>query len=613
MADCNLLTFLQRIKSNEVPALRSFFGCLTNAIAYLHKRKIQHMDIKPENLLIKNGELYVADFGAAHDWSKKERSTTWSSAPRTPRYIPPEVARDSHSPRNSSTDMWSLGVVFLEMVTVLRGRKIEHLRQYLITHGTKHPFVYANAPATNSWFEVLRTSEVRPDYDNEPLAWVKDLIQPDPLNRPSASGLVRQLLESGSSERFCGFCCSNLADSNWVEPPNPGPNRTYEAVTVIDDDDDFEYGSHRSHLVGPQDGMLPEAKSHSIEAWLNLGEDLSSADPASYGLEPSITEPDELPYEIDDDEFTEVISKTLVPNMLPQRLSNFDFFSGHQLVQESTNLEVMNDEDDEQDEEVAYDVISDDSEETVKPSALQSDPELAMILENLEEEPLSPQRFCLGLPANNHIVGAARNAGNRQSSSSETPVSQAKNEPPRQFSLAATRLSQSTHFVLPAWGLSSAAFVPTSHSPSAYSDSSNGRAIPSSPDINSIKNLGRLPPAPPPPLPSKQNKLFRQFQPPAIPPPSRLTIDNLRKLEAPASGTSIEAHRKKKGINRRKPPRLSAKVYMQDIWEAESSAATSVLSEGTRSKIGGGSLVKLLLSTNVLYCSNTKSSDRLAG
>ena len=44
--------------------------------------------------------------------------------PTTDRYSPPEVSRDVHARRNSFTDMWSLGVVFLEMTTVLRGRKV---------------------------------------------------------------------------------------------------------------------------------------------------------------------------------------------------------------------------------------------------------------------------------------------------------------------------------------------------------------------------------------------------------------------------------------------------------------------------------------------------------
>ena len=226
VADGNLLAYLQDRKQIQLPALRTFFGCLTNAIAYLHSVRIQHMDIKPENILIKDGTIYVADFGTANDWSEKERSTTWAPAPRTPRYMAPEIAKDQHAPRNYATDMWSLGVVFLEMMTVLRGQSIKYFRQYLLTQGTKHQYVYENAPATRSWFEVLRQRD-GPDYDNEPLTWIKDMIERDPLNRPTAVALAKQVLESTSYTQFCCFSCACPIES-WNEPFS-APNTQYEA------------------------------------------------------------------------------------------------------------------------------------------------------------------------------------------------------------------------------------------------------------------------------------------------------------------------------------------------------------------------------------------------
>ena len=76
VADYNLKAYLERLTSRDLPALRSFFGCLANTIAYLHNKQIYHMDIKPENILIKAGDIYLADFGSAHDWSRQGRSTT---------------------------------------------------------------------------------------------------------------------------------------------------------------------------------------------------------------------------------------------------------------------------------------------------------------------------------------------------------------------------------------------------------------------------------------------------------------------------------------------------------------------------------------------------------
>jgi len=80
VAECNLFTFLSRPTLEQMPTLRGFFGCLADAVAYLHGQKMHHMDIKPENILIKSGRVYLGDFGASHDWSGKERSTTYSSS-----------------------------------------------------------------------------------------------------------------------------------------------------------------------------------------------------------------------------------------------------------------------------------------------------------------------------------------------------------------------------------------------------------------------------------------------------------------------------------------------------------------------------------------------------
>ncbi|MCJ1382022.1 hypothetical protein MMC17_005134 [Xylographa soralifera] len=572
------------------------------------------MDIKPENILIKNGDVYVADFGAAHDWSRKERSTTWSAAPRTPRYVPPEVARDPHSPRNSSTDMWSLGVVFLEMVTVLRGRRVEHLRQYLAGHGTKHAYVYGNAPATYSWFEVLRKSDAGPEFDNEPLTWIKDLIQPDPLNRPNAKGLVKQLLESGCSEKFCGFCCSSPAESDWVEAPELNRSHVHDTITVIVDDEDSEYGRYRSQFDLSVAQVLPEAKTQSIEAWLNLGENNVSLDPANYGLEPSISESSDLPYEVDDDgdDITQIASATLVPNRVPQRLSNFDFF-GDQHIQESTGVGFQKQEAEDNDD-LAYDVVSDSSgsygsEATVRPIAFPADPELASILEDLDEEPLSPRKPIPPTSIENDPQAMATGASQRKRPYG-TPNISYDGGAESQWSLSETLLvSPTTHFILPNLGLSSTVSLPTSQLPvhdtrppqsaesHAHASGSNILHLPS----NSKSNPARSPALPSSFLdvPDSQTPVINRDSPQhSLLPPSKptgsnvtspLTIENLRKLDTPKPEKAKHTTKKSKGRSRAKP-KISAKVYMQDIWEAESSAATSIMSEGTRSKIGGGSL-----------------------
>ena len=57
---------------------------------YLHEKKFIHWDLKPENLLILNGEIKLADFGVAVDFNERssEKRITFCG---TLDYISPEM------------------------------------------------------------------------------------------------------------------------------------------------------------------------------------------------------------------------------------------------------------------------------------------------------------------------------------------------------------------------------------------------------------------------------------------------------------------------------------------------------------------------------------------
>jgi serine/threonine protein kinase len=90
-------------------------------VCYLHENRIRHKDIKPQNVLVKGYQVFLTDFGISLDWSELNQSTTSGPAIRTLHYCAPEVA--DFMPRNSLSDVWSLGCVFLEIWTALKGEK----------------------------------------------------------------------------------------------------------------------------------------------------------------------------------------------------------------------------------------------------------------------------------------------------------------------------------------------------------------------------------------------------------------------------------------------------------------------------------------------------------
>ncbi|KAF2262019.1 kinase-like protein [Lojkania enalia] len=129
--------------------LRTSFGCLAAALAYLHDKYIRHKDIKPQNILVDKGNVFLTDFGLSRD-------------------LTDDIA--SHT-------------------------------------GLSH--FYANPEASSqliSEWEISLGSQ-----DRKPLFWIRKMLQMDRHLRPAASGVLEMILtpnELGFSlASFCGICC----------------------------------------------------------------------------------------------------------------------------------------------------------------------------------------------------------------------------------------------------------------------------------------------------------------------------------------------------------------------------------------------------------------------
>ncbi|TVY93174.1 hypothetical protein LAWI1_G000420 [Lachnellula willkommii] len=64
--------------ATAVGFLQQILGCMTEALAYIHAQQIRHLDLKPKNILLSPGRVYLADFGIARDVRESEDSVTSS-------------------------------------------------------------------------------------------------------------------------------------------------------------------------------------------------------------------------------------------------------------------------------------------------------------------------------------------------------------------------------------------------------------------------------------------------------------------------------------------------------------------------------------------------------
>lgn len=261
IADCNLKEYLDaELTTERRSPLCTFFGCLTSAVHYLHENRVRHKDIKPQNVLVKGGDhVYLTDFGLALDYSEAGRSTTTAEVVKSPRYCSPELA--AYRPRNTASDIWSLGCVFLEMWTVIRERTVTELTAHLESTGSRSNLYHSNIEGINSWCSLNATG-LNTGAVDAPLTWIENILVEAPDRRWTASLLLDQIQEASygpsSHPDYCGTCC--LEGSGLVGTVH-SPTGTDE--TFYGGAKDKSNGLDASELASLTTSSALAAKNHS--------------------------------------------------------------------------------------------------------------------------------------------------------------------------------------------------------------------------------------------------------------------------------------------------------------------------------------------------------------
>jgi serine/threonine protein kinase len=205
VAEMDLTAYLKQADTTKFSELRIFFGCLATALEYLHTRRIRHKDIKPNNLLVNHGKILITDFGLSMDFTDADSSTTASMCASTPKYCAPEVAL--HAPRNTSSDIWSMGAVFMEMIFILKGKTATELEEFYNEHGSWQAFI-SDESALPRFVQDLQG--IGRSIDNTALEYTEKMLSKKPKARPIASELVTWFADPSdekTSGAFCGICC----------------------------------------------------------------------------------------------------------------------------------------------------------------------------------------------------------------------------------------------------------------------------------------------------------------------------------------------------------------------------------------------------------------------
>ncbi len=112
----NLKEILREEGAFPVPKTLKVLRDIASALAYAHRRRIVHRDVKPENIYIDEevGSARLADFGVARPWDQDARLTIPGASLGTPAYMSPEQVDGQEV--DGRSDVYSLGLVGYELL-----------------------------------------------------------------------------------------------------------------------------------------------------------------------------------------------------------------------------------------------------------------------------------------------------------------------------------------------------------------------------------------------------------------------------------------------------------------------------------------------------------------
>ena len=125
---CNLA---ERIKESRLPVRECVLlvARMAEALQYAHQHRLVHRDVKPGNILLDESKKpFLVDFGLA---LKEEDFGKGSGLSGTPAYMSPEQANGEGHLVDGRSDIYSLGVVFYELLTGRRPFEATNITQLL--------------------------------------------------------------------------------------------------------------------------------------------------------------------------------------------------------------------------------------------------------------------------------------------------------------------------------------------------------------------------------------------------------------------------------------------------------------------------------------------------
>lgn len=210
--DMNLTEFINNTNYNDRRVLfHGLYNAMTRALTYMHSLNIIHFDIKPQNILVKNGNQFkLTDFGLAkmtfppYLVTTDEVYTLW--------YRPPEfmVDRNRHTYDLQKGDIWAMGLTFLEFIQgdpIFTGSTVPEMLQLIYQCQSTHL-------RYDIWINRLEDGTIMGEIPTA--APINSMLSLNPNSRPSALSLISQKISPGSVRSIVPECYGRRIEPTYI-------------------------------------------------------------------------------------------------------------------------------------------------------------------------------------------------------------------------------------------------------------------------------------------------------------------------------------------------------------------------------------------------------------
>jgi serine/threonine-protein kinase len=143
---------------------------LCSALQHAHEAGVIHRDLKPSNIMVLGGKtIKLTDFGIAKDIDRTTELTSTNCTVGTASYMSPEQCRGERN-LTAKSDLYSLGVVFYELLTGNKPFKAENAMEMFVQH-VKGKFVRPGKLVLDLpvWFDTLVCQLLEKKTEHRPM------------------------------------------------------------------------------------------------------------------------------------------------------------------------------------------------------------------------------------------------------------------------------------------------------------------------------------------------------------------------------------------------------------------------------------------------------------